>query len=100
MADLRFEKELPFDLNDPKHFSVASAFLAGFEHEWQQGGGLIEWMETDAARSFAADFGPAFSKYFESSTKEEHEARRLNSYMAVGVAAAVEIGLRLQSQQS
>ena len=67
--------KLPFELNDQKHQLVGSASVAGFQHEWRQGGRLIQGMESDAARSFSAAASPAFSAYFERRSRDEHEAR-------------------------
>ena len=90
----------PDPFQSPEHLQIATAFLAGFQHEWQQGKRVLDRMEAEVARVFAANFDEAFSRWMEKQTREEHDAKRFLSCMAVGVAAAVQIAQVQQSPDS
>ena len=89
--------ENPFD--SPEHFQLASAFLLGFQHEWQQGEQVKQLMESQFRQS-AANFSQAWSKWYEKQTMEEHDAKRFLSCLAVGTAAALKVAVAQQSQGS
>ena len=84
----------------PEHIQIATAFLAGFQHEWVQGAQVLKLMESQTVRDFASNFSAAYSKWYEKQTIEEHDAKRFLSCLAVGTATAIQIALAQQNQGS
>ena len=83
-----------------EHIQVATAFLAGFQHEWLQGAQVKALMEDASVRAFAANFAQAYSKWYEKETIEAQDAKRFLSCLAVGTAAALQLALAQQSPDS
>ena len=80
-------------LNSPEFIERASAFLYGFQHEFEQGERVMELMESEVTRQFAVNFAQTYSKWHEKQTMTEHDARRFLSCMAIGTAAVVGVAL-------